>query len=82
MKHLVALAVVAAGLALAATASAQTIYRRQPANGMLRAGEKVLVDNGRCPKGQILEVTAGTMPDRTARHGQATFREKHCIPRS
>jgi hypothetical protein len=38
-----------------ATASAAAIVLREP--DTLRLGERVLVDNGSCPTGQILEVT-------------------------
>jgi hypothetical protein len=38
---------------------AATVLREEPAKGKLPAGETVLVDNGRCPKGQIMEVKAG-----------------------
>jgi hypothetical protein len=41
-------------------ASAQTIYKREPPAGEIKAGQKILVDDGTCPKGQIKEVTGGT----------------------
>ncbi|CAM5195158.1 hypothetical protein ARD30_18385 [Bosea thiooxidans] len=66
---------------LADAAIAQQIYRREPAKGLIPAGQKVLVDNGRCPPGQILELTGGTNPGLRARHGQSTERERRCIPR-
>jgi hypothetical protein len=58
-------------------ASAQAIYKQEPAPGEIRAGHKVLVDDGRCPKGQIKEVTGGTRV-----HGQpGVQRVRTCIPR-
>lgn len=68
-------------LAAATHAGAQEIYKKEPAKGLIRSGQKVLVDNGKCPKGQILEVTGGTLPSRNARHGQSTPRERRCVPR-
>ncbi|MCC0000052.1 MAG: hypothetical protein M9883_14295 [Methylobacteriaceae bacterium] len=56
MRHfLIAIAIV---IAFEATARAQ-ILKREPPAGQLPAGVTVLVDDGRCPKGQIKEVTGG-----------------------
>lgn len=66
---------------LAGPAAAQQIYGREPAKGLIPSGQKVLVDDGRCPRGQILEVTGGTNPGLRGRHGQSTERERRCIPR-
>lgn len=66
---------------LAGPAAAQQIHSREPAKGLIGPGQKVLVDNGRCPRGQILEVTGGTNPGRRGRQGQSTERERRCIPR-
>jgi len=43
----------------AAPASAQTVLKSEPPMGALRQGERVLVDDGSCPKGQIQEVIGG-----------------------
>ncbi len=46
--------------AFAATgALAQTILKTEPPMGALREGQTVLVDDGRCPAGQIRRVTGG-----------------------
>ena len=45
---------------LAGTAHAQTVVKREPPMGTMRPGDVLLVDNGKCPKGQILRVTAGS----------------------
>jgi hypothetical protein len=50
--------VLAVGLG-AATASLGQTLRREPPMGKLREGERVLVDDGRCPSGQIMEVIGG-----------------------
>ena len=51
-----------AALALTATAGAalgQPVLRSEPPMGALRQGQRVLVDDGSCPKGQIQEVIGG-----------------------
>lgn len=71
-----------APLLLASPLAAQQIYDREPAKGQIIAGQKVLVDNGRCPRGQILEVTGGTNPSLRGRSlGQSTERERRCVRR-
>ena len=47
-------------IALAGTVTAQAQYlKREPAMGAMKPGERALVDDGRCPKGQVSEVTGG-----------------------
>ena len=41
-----------------ASADAQ-VLKQEPPMGSIRAGETVLVDNGKCPKGQVMAVTGG-----------------------
>lgn len=55
--RLVALVVV--GFATAATPAAAQVLKKEPAMGRLKPGQRVLVDDGRCPKGQIKEVIGG-----------------------
>jgi hypothetical protein len=68
-------------LLLLGPATAQQIYSREPAKGQIIAGQKVLVDDGRCPRGQILEVTGGTNPGLRGRQGQSTERQRRCVAR-
>jgi hypothetical protein len=82
MTRLGALGFALSLILLADPAAAQQIYSREPAKGLISPGQKVLVDNGRCPRGQILEVTGGTNPSLRGRHGQSTERERRCIPRT
>ena len=66
-------------LLLAGAAQAQVqILKREPQRGTLSGGESVLVDNGRCPSGQVQEVTAGTLGNR---NGHAQPRGRRCVPR-
>jgi hypothetical protein len=72
-------------------AHAQQIYKTEPLRQALNPGEKILVDNGQCPKGQILEITGGNAPGIAQRN--STFaagadvyaggqdRQRRCIPR-
>jgi hypothetical protein len=50
--------VLAAGASAATTVLAQTL-KREPPMGQLREGQRVLVDDGSCPSGQIKEVMGG-----------------------
>jgi hypothetical protein len=46
-------------LALGAAPAQAKILTREPPLGALQEGETVLVDNGQCPKGEIMAVTGG-----------------------
>jgi hypothetical protein len=72
------LAVAATCTLLAGTADAQ-VLKREPAMGKLKLGQRVLVDDGRCPAGQIMEVIGG---DHVKAGGtQQVERTRRCIPR-
>lgn len=55
-----------AGLAVlawvAAVQGAPRVLKQEPAFGGLREGERVLVDDGSCGPGRILELTGGNHP--------------------
>jgi serine/threonine protein kinase/peptidoglycan hydrolase-like protein with peptidoglycan-binding domain len=53
--------------------------REEPPPGALRAGERVLVDDGTCPPDQIKEVTGGR--NITATNRDRTARTRRCIAR-
>jgi hypothetical protein len=66
-----------AGLAMsliAAAASAQTVPREQDIPD-LRLGQRVMVDDGSCPAGQIKEVMGSQMTE------SGVVRTRKCIPR-
>jgi hypothetical protein len=55
---------------------------QEPAPDARHGGEKVLVDDGSCPSGQIKEVIGGS--NKSFRHGveqPGTPRQSMCIPR-
>jgi hypothetical protein len=60
----------------AGPASAQqlTVSREQDITE-LRLGQKILVDNGSCPTGQILEITGANLT------AQGLARTRKCVPR-
>jgi hypothetical protein len=60
----------ALGLSISSV-SAQQMQKTEPKN--LRTGEKVLVDNGKCPKGQVQEVTGGRRPSARRGGNRAAF---------
>jgi hypothetical protein len=65
---------VVALFALAATARAQVVSREQDIAD-LRLGQRVLVDDGSCPAGQIKEVSGSQMTT------NGVVRARKCIPR-
>ncbi len=67
-------AVIVATLAMHAPAHAQTLSR-EPAAGDLRLGQRVLVDDGSCPAGQIKQVTGARLT------AAGVERVRDCVPR-
>jgi len=61
-------------LALAGTARAQIVSREQDIVD-LRLGQKVVVDDGSCPAGQIKEVQGAQMT------ASGVVRTRKCVPR-
>jgi hypothetical protein len=59
---------------LATCAMAQTIMKKEPASGEVKAGQRILVDDGTCPKGEIKEVVGGD-------NSKNIKRQRRCIPR-
>jgi hypothetical protein len=55
------------------------ILRHNPPPGSLHRGERVLVDDGSCPKGEIKELTGGN--NLGAGRRAASDRIKQCVPR-
>ena len=69
-------------LGLAGGALAQEVLKREPPFGSIRPGTTVLVDNGRCPKGQIMEVTGGSPNGVSGNTRGVPVRRQHrCITR-
>lgn len=65
-------------VALAAPVHAQ-VLKQEPPMGKLKPGEVVRVDNGKCPSGQIMQVTGG---DHRKVGGKGTTeRSRRCVPR-
>ena len=69
------------GIFSAATAvpAAAEILKREPPMGALREGQRVLVDDGTCPQGQIKEVIGGNHV--LAGGTKHIVRTHRCIPR-
>lgn len=68
------------------SAAAQQLLKNEPPLGRMRPGEIILVDNGKCPKGQLLEVTsgyggAGVGARNTVQRTQGGGRQRRCVPR-
>ncbi|QFY63020.1 hypothetical protein FZ934_22105 (plasmid) [Rhizobium grahamii] len=56
---------------IAALSGCQSILKAEPPKGTLATGQKVLVDDGSCPAGQVKQVTGAT---------PGTPRIKECVP--
>lgn len=56
-------------------ATAGTVLMREPAEGDMRLGQRVRVDDGSCPTGQIKEVTAAQLTP------QGILRTRACVKR-
>jgi hypothetical protein len=78
--YLLLFAIMVAGLAVGSGGAALAGYlKKEPPLGKLKPGQRVLVDNGSCPKGQILEVIGG---DHVKVGGKGQIeRKRRCIPR-
>ncbi|NVN86552.1 MAG: hypothetical protein HXX15_10740 [Rhodopseudomonas sp.] len=71
---LVALLGAAAFVTLAGPAAAEQVSREQDIVG-LRLGQKILVDDGSCPAGQMKEVTGTNLT------AAGVTRSQKCVPR-
>jgi hypothetical protein len=65
---------IAGALGFATAAFAQTVSREQDI-GDIRLGQRVMVDDGSCPAGQIKEVQGSQMT------ASGVLRTRKCIPR-
>ena len=84
MRFSLMMAVILGSTALAASAGAQQIQRSEPPPGQLKPGETVFVDDGRCPQGQVREVTGAprqTTRDSLASATTAPTRIRRCVAR-
>jgi hypothetical protein len=76
-------------VAVSAPVGAQTVLKQEPRAGALRPGEKILVESARCSRGQVMEVTGGTLGSRNnaaaagggAVQGGGQARQYRCVPR-
>ena len=59
MRSLASLIAAAAATAFLGTSADAQVLKQEPPMGSIRAGETVLVDNGKCPKGHVMAVTGG-----------------------
>ena len=58
---------------------AATVLKAEPPMGALKEGQRVLVDDGSCPPGQLREVIGG---NHTKADGKSNvIRQYRCVPR-
>jgi hypothetical protein len=72
------LAILFVAAALVGTAHAQ-VLSQEPPMGALKPGQRVLVDDGSCPRGQIKEVIGGD--HKTVGGRSNVVRQRRCIRR-
>lgn len=61
---------------------AQQIVKSEPPVGSLSAGSYVYLDDGKCPKGQIMKVSAGKLAGHNKNgNGVAQGRLRECVAR-
>ena len=64
------------------TFSYAAVLKSEPGEGQLRPGQRVLVDDGSCPAGQIKEVVGGSNRKyRTTIRREGSRRSSSCIER-
>jgi hypothetical protein len=68
-------------LTMTATTSFAQVLKKEPPAGQLRSGQRVLVDDGSCPKGQIKEVTGGSNFSDSGAKKAGAPRTRRCIPK-
>lgn len=73
MKTRTHILVVCTAIFFAGAAQAQ-VLKREPPRGALKEGQRTLVDDGTCPKGQIKELIGGN-------DNKQIKRQTRCIPR-
>jgi hypothetical protein len=81
MKHAKPLLVALLFVGLNTPAHA-AMLKSEPKEGHLRPGQRVLVDDGSCPSGQIKEVIGGSNRKfQTSERIAGSSRQVRCIPR-
>jgi hypothetical protein len=81
LRSIVASLLAAILSAVVVGAVAAAVLKQEPAEGKLRAGQTVLVDDGTCPPGQIKQVTGGNNMSSGQYVGGGASRQKRCIDR-
>jgi hypothetical protein len=79
IRQTAAIAAVASVLIAGGSASAVEMLKKEPPDGALKSGQRVLVDDGSCPRGKVKEVIGGSnLRDGS---GRGSKRRRHCIDR-
>jgi hypothetical protein len=67
-------------IVLACSTAQAEVLKREPAMGALKEGQVVLVDDGKCPKGQVRQVVGGNHTDVGGM--KKVRRSSSCVPRN
>ena len=78
MRRAVLGVTIAVGISVLSGSVHAATLKKEPPMGQLKEGQRVLVDDGTCPKGQIKEVIGG---NHTSVGGnKQVVRQRRCIP--
>lgn len=78
-RHFSALSGILIFVSIVSSAQAATILKAEPPMGGLKEGQRVLVDDGSCGPGKIMEVTGG---NHTKAGGKSNvIRQYRCVAR-
>jgi len=70
----IAAAVLLGTFAAGHASAAVQVLKKMPAEGSIRHGEVVYVDDGRCPAGEVKKITGGNLSNGTPRQVQCVKR--------
>jgi hypothetical protein len=72
---------IAVALLVSCSCAQAAVLKQEPAEGTLKPGKRVLVDDGTCPPGQIKEVIGGGNRNKADQQIAGKIRQVSCIPR-
>jgi hypothetical protein len=73
--------IIAAALLASCSCAQAAVLKHEPAEGTLKAGQRVLVADGTCPQGQIKQVIGGGNGNNADQQIPGQIRQVGCIPR-
>ena len=78
----IGMTVFAMAIGVSSLSNAQQMLKQEPGAGQVPAGSVVLVDDGKCGKGKIKQVTGGSNMSGGQMVAGGSSRTRKCIPKS